>query len=90
VAFSHSGATLGLIAGELLAGEIANGKEHALLTRFRPDRFSLIQGTAESTARGWDGSPKKPPVIREFESVHIRTFVHSMASYFSLIGGSTV
>lgn len=40
VAFSHSGATLGLIAGELLAGEIANGTEHPLLARFRPARFS--------------------------------------------------
>lgn len=40
VAFSHSGATLGLIAGELLAGEIANGTEHPLLARFRPGRFS--------------------------------------------------
>jgi glycine/D-amino acid oxidase-like deaminating enzyme len=40
VAFSHSGATLGLIAGELLASEIANGSEHPLLARFRPDRFS--------------------------------------------------
>jgi len=40
VAFSHSGATLGLIAGELLSGEIANGTEHPLLARFRPARFS--------------------------------------------------
>jgi len=39
VAFSHSGATLGLIAGELLAGEIATGKDHPLLERFRPGRF---------------------------------------------------
>jgi glycine/D-amino acid oxidase-like deaminating enzyme len=39
VAFSHSGATLGLIAGELLAGEIASGTEHPLLANFRPSRF---------------------------------------------------
>ena len=39
VAFSHSGATLGLIAGELLAGEIATGREHPLLANFRPARF---------------------------------------------------
>jgi glycine/D-amino acid oxidase-like deaminating enzyme len=39
VAFSHSGATLGLIAGELLAGEIASGNEHPLLANFRPSRF---------------------------------------------------
>ncbi|MEI9411912.1 FAD-binding oxidoreductase [Mesorhizobium salmacidum] len=40
VAFSHSGATLGLIAGELLAGEIATGNEHPLLANFRPARFA--------------------------------------------------
>jgi glycine/D-amino acid oxidase-like deaminating enzyme len=39
VAFSHSGATLGLIAGELLAGEIATGQSHPLLAPFRPGRF---------------------------------------------------
>lgn len=40
VAFSHSGATLGLIVGELLAGEIASGKRHPLLATFRPERFA--------------------------------------------------
>ena len=40
VAFSHSGATLGLIAGELIADEIASGKLHPLLADFRPERFS--------------------------------------------------
>ncbi len=39
VAFSHSGATLGLIAGELLAGEIATGESHPLLASFRAARF---------------------------------------------------
>ncbi|GAB1584708.1 NAD(P)/FAD-dependent oxidoreductase [Phyllobacterium phragmitis] len=39
VAFSHSGATLGLITGELLAGEIATGQRHPLLESFRPERF---------------------------------------------------
>ncbi|MGV1793340.1 NAD(P)/FAD-dependent oxidoreductase [Rhizobium sp. A37_96] len=39
VAFSHSGATLGLIAGELLADEIATGKRHPLFAQFRPERF---------------------------------------------------
>ena len=39
VAFSHSGATLGLIAGELLAAEIASGQPHPLLAEFRPGRF---------------------------------------------------
>lgn len=39
VAFSHSGATLGLIAGELLAEEMALGIRHKLLESFRPERF---------------------------------------------------
>ncbi len=39
VAFSHSGATLGLIAGELLADEIVTGELHPLLAKFRPSRF---------------------------------------------------
>ncbi|MGX8007968.1 NAD(P)/FAD-dependent oxidoreductase [Mesorhizobium sp. ORM8.1] len=39
VIFSHSGATLGLIAGELLAGEITCGTPSPLLEPFRPARF---------------------------------------------------
>jgi glycine/D-amino acid oxidase-like deaminating enzyme len=39
VAFSHSGATLGLITGELLADEIITGEPHPLLKTFRPSRF---------------------------------------------------
>lgn len=39
VAFSHSGATLGLIAGEMLADEIATGQRHPMLAPFRPERF---------------------------------------------------
>jgi glycine/D-amino acid oxidase-like deaminating enzyme len=39
VAFSHSGATLGLIAGEMLAFEIATGDRHPMLAPFRPERF---------------------------------------------------
>ncbi len=40
VAFSHSGATLGLLAGELLAEEMALGLRHPLLAAFRPERFA--------------------------------------------------
>jgi glycine/D-amino acid oxidase-like deaminating enzyme len=40
VAFTHSGATLGLIAGELLADEIVSGHPSPLLTSFRPGRFA--------------------------------------------------
>jgi glycine/D-amino acid oxidase-like deaminating enzyme len=39
VAFTHSGATLGLIAGELLAEEIVSGRPSPLLEAFRPSRF---------------------------------------------------
>ena len=38
-AFTHSGATLGLIAGELLAGEILTGRRHPMLAPFRPERL---------------------------------------------------
>jgi glycine/D-amino acid oxidase-like deaminating enzyme len=40
VAFSHSGATLGLIVGELLAYEVATGARHPMLETFRPERFA--------------------------------------------------
>jgi len=40
VAFTHSGATLGLIAGELVADEIVTRTTHPLLDPFRPDRFA--------------------------------------------------
>ncbi|MCS2162824.1 FAD-binding oxidoreductase [Scandinavium sp. H11S7] len=40
VAFTHSGATLALIAGELLAGEIVSGEKHPMLSTFRAERFS--------------------------------------------------
>ncbi|MBT2233296.1 FAD-binding oxidoreductase [Nonomuraea sp. NEAU-A123] len=40
VAFTHSGATLGLIAGELTAYEVLTGVRHPLLKDFRPERFT--------------------------------------------------
>lgn len=40
VAFSHSGATLGLITGELIAREIMTGEMSPLLASFRPARFA--------------------------------------------------
>ena len=39
VAFTHSGATLGLVVGELLADEIVTGEPSPLLAAFRPGRF---------------------------------------------------
>ena len=39
VAYTHSGATLGLIIGELLSLEILSGVHHPMLAAFRPARF---------------------------------------------------
>ncbi|MBB3676207.1 NAD(P)/FAD-dependent oxidoreductase [Modestobacter versicolor] len=39
VAFTHSGATLGLVVGELLAEEVLTGEPSSLLATFRVDRF---------------------------------------------------
>jgi len=39
IAFTHSGATLGLIAGELVAYEIVHGVDHPLLADFNARRF---------------------------------------------------
>jgi glycine/D-amino acid oxidase-like deaminating enzyme len=39
LAFTHSGATLALIAGELLAHEIVTGTPHPMLAPFSPRRF---------------------------------------------------
>ncbi|MEQ4530246.1 MAG: FAD-binding oxidoreductase [Mixta sp.] len=40
VAFTHSGATLALIAGELLADEIISGEPHPMFATFRAERFN--------------------------------------------------
>ncbi len=39
VAFTHSGATLALVVGELLAGEVVRDEPSPLLASFRPARF---------------------------------------------------
>ncbi|WP_193105888.1 FAD-binding oxidoreductase [Brachybacterium sp. FME24] len=39
VAFTHSGATLALVAGELITHEVMTGIRHPLLEAFSPDRF---------------------------------------------------
>ncbi len=43
VAFTHSGATLGLVVGELLASEITGGASSPLLAAFRLDRFTAVR-----------------------------------------------
>ncbi|WP_136611882.1 NAD(P)/FAD-dependent oxidoreductase [Sinomonas albida] len=40
-AFTHSGATLALIAGELIADEVTTGRRHPMLATFRPERFEV-------------------------------------------------
>ena len=40
IAFTHSGATLALIVGELLAQQIITGQPHSLLMPYSPHRFS--------------------------------------------------
>ena len=44
VTFTHSGATLGLVAGELLADQVLGGDQPPLLAPFRPDRFGWATG----------------------------------------------
>ncbi|WNB84404.1 FAD-dependent oxidoreductase [Cellulomonas sp. ATA003] len=40
IAFTHSGATLGLVAGDLLAQEVLTGRRDPLLAGFGPERFA--------------------------------------------------
>jgi glycine/D-amino acid oxidase-like deaminating enzyme len=42
VMFTHSGATLALILGELVAREILTDHEAPLLRSFRPGRFAAV------------------------------------------------
>ena len=51
VAFTHSGATLGLIAGELLAYEIITGASHPMLAEFNLRRFDQDGAHAISPRR---------------------------------------
>jgi fructosyl amine oxidase (glucosone-forming) len=46
VAFTHSGATLGLITGELLAEQVLTGEQPELLAPFTPTRFTVGAGVA--------------------------------------------
>jgi glycine/D-amino acid oxidase-like deaminating enzyme len=46
VAFTHSGATLGLIAGELIADEVVSARANPLLDPFRPSRFAAASPTS--------------------------------------------
>ena len=53
--FSHSGATLGLILGELLAEEILTGTPSPVLESFRPARFGSDNAAPEVVGTGaWE------------------------------------
>lgn len=53
--FSHSGATLGLILGELLAEEILTRTPSPILKSFRPDRFGSPDAAPEAVGTGaWE------------------------------------
>ena len=61
VAFTHSGATLALIAGELLADEIVTGEPSRLLAAFRPGRF---RGGRRTDRGGVPGRDPEGPAER--------------------------
>lgn len=50
--FTHSGATLGLILGELLAEEVLTGTPSPVLKSFRLDRFDAGPATQETVSTG--------------------------------------
>ena len=50
--FTHSGATLGLILGELLAEEILTGNPSPTLQTFRIDRFDTAGATPDAVSTG--------------------------------------
>ena len=51
--FTHSGATLGLILGELAAEEILTGAPSPVLSSFRLDRFSPDSEPAAVGTGAW-------------------------------------
>ncbi len=61
VVFTHSGATLGLIIGDLLADQVLSGQPPTLLARFTPDRFA---GSITETDRSRGGVPPGAPIPR--------------------------
>lgn len=50
--FTHSGATLGLLLGELLAEEILTGRQSPVLKSFRLDRFDVNNTVPEAVSTG--------------------------------------
>lgn len=44
--FTHSGATLALIGGELVANELIDGTKEEMLAQFRPERFAVAAEAA--------------------------------------------
>jgi len=52
--FTHSGATLGLILGELLAEEILTGTPSPTLNSFRPNRFEAQRARDDVATGAWE------------------------------------
>ena len=57
--FTHSGATLGLILGELLAEEILTGSPSPVLRTFRPDRFGADAARETVPTGAWAPVPQR-------------------------------
>lgn len=53
VLFTHSGATLGLILGELAAEELATGVPSPVLTPYRIERFSTGGPASGADSAAW-------------------------------------
>lgn len=65
VLFTHSGATLGLILGELVAEEVLTGRPSPVLDAFRLDRFDADAETAEVGIGAWAPVTSAPAVAAE-------------------------
>jgi glycine/D-amino acid oxidase-like deaminating enzyme len=57
--FTHSGATLGLALGELLAEEILTGRPSPVLTSFRLDRFEADAAPEAVPTGAWAPVPQR-------------------------------
>jgi len=62
VAFTHSGATLGLVVGELLAAEILDSRSSPLLEPFRPARFGTVRRAFRDDSHAPDSAP---PIVTD-------------------------
>lgn len=57
--FTHSGATLGLILGELVAEEVLTGESSPVLAPFKVDRFAAVTSQEPIHAGAWVPLPRE-------------------------------